>query len=100
MSRPSTRVLLAALLLVSLVLAGAVSLYASSRPDGLERVAADQGIGEGSRSATDGSPLADYETDGVGDPRLSGAVAGVVGALTVLVLAGGLAFVVRRRAGG
>lgn len=94
----STRRLTLVGVLVALLLAGVVSLYASGSPDGLERVAEDQGFHEtGEDSPTAESPLADYSVEGVDDPRLSGAVAGVVGTLVVLVVAGGLAFVLRRR---
>lgn len=85
-------------LVVALVLAGALSYYASAHPDGLEHVAEQVGFADTARdSATADGPLADYQTRGVDDARLSGGLAGVVGALVVLVLAGGLAFVVRRR---
>jgi cobalt/nickel transport system permease protein/cobalt/nickel transport protein len=94
----STRALLVAGVLVALVLAGVVSHYASSSPDGLERVAADRGFADTARehgSAT--SPLADYGTRGVDDARISGGLAGVAGTVLVLVLAGGVALVLRRR---
>lgn len=95
MRRPSTRVLVVAGVLVALLLA---SYYASSAPDGLNRVAEDQGISrtEQDHRAADG-PLAGYRAKGVGDDRLSGLVAGVTGALVVLVLFGGLTLVLRRR---
>jgi len=98
MSRPSTRTVVAVGVLVALLLAGVVSFYASSSPDGLNKVAQDQGFSstEKPHGVSDG-PLAGYEAKGVGDARLSGGVAGVVGSLTVLLLAGGLAFAVRRR---
>jgi hypothetical protein len=93
-----TRLVLAGGLLVALLLAGVASYYASASPDGLERVAQDNGF---SQTATDhaaaDSPLADYQTSGVEDARLSGGLAGVVGAMVVLVLAGGLVLVLRRR---
>lgn len=93
-----TRFVLAGVLLAALLLAGVVSYYASSSPDGLERVSKEEGF---SQTATDhaaaDSPLADYQTSGVDDPRLSGGLAGVAGALVVLVLAGGLVHLVRRR---
>ena len=41
--------------------------------------------------------LIGYHTKGVGNDRLSGGLAGVVGVLVVLTLAGGLVLVVRRR---
>lgn len=93
-----TRIVLAGLLLVALLLAGVVSFYASGSPDGLERVAEDHGfIDTADEHATAGSPLADYQASGIEDSRLSGGAAGVAGALVVLVLAGGLTFVLRRR---
>jgi cobalt/nickel transport system permease protein/cobalt/nickel transport protein len=98
MSRVSTRVLVVTGLLVALLLAGVVSYYASTSPDGLNRVAEDKGFsGTAKKHVSDDSPLAGYGTRGVSDERLSGGVAGVVGCLVVLVLAGGLALVVRRR---
>lgn len=85
-------------LLFSLVLAGGASYYASAHPDGLERVAIEAGfIDRAEESPAEGSPLAGYRTEGVEDSRLSGGLAGVVGVLVVLVLAAGLARVVRRR---
>lgn len=93
----STRAVLAALLLVALLLAGVVSHYASGRPDGLERVATDHGLGGSAEERVGGAPMAEYQATGIGDPRFSGAVAGVTGTLLVLVLAGGLTYVVRRR---
>lgn len=83
---------------VALLLAGGVSFYASSNPDGLEYVAEKTGfLDTADEHATADGPMADYTTRGVDDARLSGGLAGVVGSLVVLVLAGGLAFVVRRR---
>lgn len=85
-------------LAVCLLLAGVASYYASASPDGLEFVAEQAGFADTARdSAAADGPLADYRTKGVGDGRLSGGVAGVVGSLVVLVLAGGLALLLRRR---
>jgi len=83
---------------VALLLAGVVSYYASANPDGLEYVAGKTGFLDSAseHGAADG-PLADYGTKGVDDERLSGGLAGVIGTVVVLVLAGGLALVVRRR---
>jgi cobalt/nickel transport protein len=100
MSRVSTKTLVAAGLLVALVLAGFVSHYASRSPDGLNRVARDQGFASTQKQhLAQDSPMAGYRTRGVDDGRLSGGLAGVAGALVVLALAGGLALVVRRRGG-
>jgi cobalt/nickel transport protein len=98
MSRVSTKALVVTGLLVALLLAGVVSFYASTSPDGLNRVAEDKGFSKTqSRHASDGSPFAGYGTEGVSDGRLSKGVAGVVGCVVVLALAGGLIVVVRRR---
>lgn len=85
-------------LLVTLLVAGVGSYYASASPDGLERVAEQVGFGDQAREpATADGPLAGYETTGVEDGRISGGLAGVVGSLVVLLLAGGLTWAVRRR---
>jgi cobalt/nickel transport protein len=83
---------------VALLLAGVVSYYASANPDGLEYVAGKTGFLDSAseHGAADG-PLADYGTKGVDNERLSGGLAGVIGTVVVLLFAGGLAMVVRRR---
>ncbi len=89
---------LVAFLAAALLLAGVGSFYASTSPDGLERVAEQAGFGDSAEeSRASESPLAGYETDGVEDARVGGGLAGVAGALVVLLLAGGLAYAVRRR---
>ena len=94
----STRALVVTGVLVALLLAGVVSFYASTSPDGLNRVAEDKGFSQTqTRHHGDGSPFAGYGTKGVGDERVSKGVAGVVGSLIVLVLAGGVTLLVRRR---
>jgi hypothetical protein len=100
MSRPrlSRRTFFVAFLVLALLVAGVASYYASSHPDGLEYVAQQAGfIDQAEGSPASRSPMADYTTRGVEDERLSGGVAGVVGALVVLVLAGGLFRVLQRR---
>ena len=98
MSRVSTKVLVVTGLLIALLLAGVVSFYASRSPDGLNRVAEDKGFARTQeKHASDDSPFAGYGTRGVSNARLSGGLAGVVGCVVVLALAGGLTFVVRRR---
>lgn len=80
------------------VVAAVISQFASSSPDGLERVADDNGI-EASSDAptTTGSVFADYATRGIGNEQLSLAVAGVAGAL--LAGAVGTGVLVSSRAG-
>lgn len=79
------------------MLAGAVSYYASSNPDGLEKVAADQGLDVNAvDSATSTSPLADYGIAGIENARLSGGAAGLVGLLLVGIIGAGLYLWVRK----
>lgn len=68
----------------------ALSLLASSHPDGLERVAGDVGFavtGDGSLLA--GSPLADYAVRGV-EGALSGSMAGLLGIMVTCAVGAGL----------
>ncbi|HVL80597.1 MAG TPA: PDGLE domain-containing protein [Actinomycetota bacterium] len=74
------RYLVAGGLLVAIALAGLLSPYASSQPDGLERVATDHGIAEREREhALSRSPVADYAVRGVEDDRMATGLAGVLG---------------------
>ncbi|GAA3619798.1 hypothetical protein GCM10022223_40820 [Kineosporia mesophila] len=93
-----TRNLLIGLFLVSLLFAGVVSYYASSSPDGLEKVSQDHGIAANAKNHDlDGSPLAGYGVSGVGNARLSGGLAGVIGVAVVFLAASSLVLVTRRR---
>lgn len=94
----STRRFFAVALVLSLLVAGVASYYASAHPDGLEHVASQTGFLDSAEdSATADSPLADYQTSGVDDARLSGGIAGVVGVLVMLLLSTGLFWALRRR---
>lgn len=87
-------------LVTSLVLAGFVSFYASASPDGLEKVAHDKGIDrEAKAHASDGSPLAGYGVKDIGDARLSGGLAGVIGVGITVVAGSAVFWTVRRRRG-
>jgi cobalt/nickel transport protein len=82
----------------SLFLAGVVSFYASSHPDGLEKVAQDIGFIETAKEHTnaDGT-LADYGVKGVDNARLSTGLAGVIGVVATGVVSTGLFMLVRRK---
>ena len=91
------RLLLAGLLLSALV-AGVLSSYASTRPDGLTQAARSLGFSGTARdSATAGSPLAGYTVSGVGDPRVAGGLAGLLGIAVTALVMGGLVLLLRRR---
>lgn len=79
-----TRWLVLAGLVVALVLAGVVSRFADSNPDGLTKVSQDHGFAHTEKSH--GALFDGY-----------GSATGVVGVLVVLALAGGVTYVVRRR---
>jgi hypothetical protein len=81
-------------LAVAVGLALAVSPYASSSPDGLERVATDKGFAAEARHHD--SPAPGYAFPGIDDPKLATGVAGFAGTLLVFGLGYGLAAVVRR----
>ena len=74
-------------LLVTIGLAGIVSFYASSSPDGLEKVAEDVGFIETAKDhSIDNSALADYGIAGIENERLSVGIAGIIGVIATGVL--------------
>ena len=80
----------------ALVVAGGLRGFAADEPDGLERVAIDEGFDEAAEDhALADSPLADYAVEGVEDERLSTGLAGLVGVAITLVVAGGLFYGIR-----
>lgn len=97
-------VFVAAGLLVAGALAFFVGPHASSEPDGLEKVAIDEGFVDTEEPhALDDLPTAGYEVSGVDDAGLSTGLAGLIGiAVTFAVSAGSLVLLraVRRRAPG
>jgi len=99
MSRLSTRIFIALALAAAIGLATAVSPFASSSPDGLEKVADDKAFLNDGRlhSIQEESPIPDYAFPGIDNPRAATGVAGFVGTLGVFTLGYGLAYVVRRR---
>lgn len=92
MSRRTAWFLAAGLAMAALLAFGA-SRWASTAPDGLDKVAADQGIAAGERphALADG-PLAGYEARGVGDRDTATGIAGLVGVVVTFTAAGALAW--------
>jgi cobalt/nickel transport system permease protein len=84
--------------LVALLLAGIVSFYASSQPDGLEKVATDEGfIDEAAEHDLAEGPLADYNVSNVDDARLSVGLSGVMGVVLTLGIGGAVFWWLGRR---
>jgi flagellar basal body-associated protein FliL len=81
-------------LVVAILLGVFVSPYASSSPDGLEKVAADKGFldkAEEARPAWDRSPMKDYAVPGVQNEKASTGLSGLIGVLVTVVATMGLA---------
>jgi hypothetical protein len=97
--RLSTKLFIVLGLALAIGLATAVAPYASSSPDGLERVATDKGfVEQGTLHAVqDDSPIPDYAFPGIGNERVATGVAGFVGTLGVFALGFGAAWLLRRR---
>ncbi len=70
---------------------------ANPNPDGLEKVAAAQGIDTEARDhALADGPLADYGVSGVDNRYVGTWVAGLAGVVVTFVVGAGLVFIVRR----
>jgi cobalt/nickel transport protein len=105
------RTFIVAGLIVAFLLAGIVSNFASSSPDGLDSAAlrgcttdADGEITGGTCMAQreqehqlGGGPLADYGIHGIDNPYLATGLAGVLGVAITFVVGGALFWLVRRR---
>jgi hypothetical protein len=80
--RSNLRLFLLSGLLIALGLAMLVSGFASSAPDGLNKVAEDHGIAASAKEHLfENGPLAGYAVKGVGNDRVSTAVSGLIGVL-------------------
>jgi hypothetical protein len=84
-------------LALSLVLAGGLSYYASSHPDGFEKSAGEIGfLDTAEESPLKDSPLAEYGVAGVENERLSGGLAGVIGVASTAAISFGIFYALRR----
>ncbi|MFQ6087337.1 MAG: PDGLE domain-containing protein [Candidatus Methanofastidiosia archaeon] len=72
-------------LLVSLVFAGIFSIFASSLPDGLERVSEDLNFAERALTIFK-SPIPDYLFPSIKNKALATSLAGVIGVFIVFLL--------------
>lgn len=90
------RALLVAML-VGVALVAFVAPFASSSPDGLEKVSADEGFDTGTAHDLADGPLADYAVDGVDNEGMSTALAGTLGVLVTFAIGAGLFYVTRHK---
>jgi hypothetical protein len=100
MTRIRTRVFLALAFSVAVGLAVFASPYASSSPDGLEKVAGTKGFLADGRVHTiqERSPVPGYAFPGIHDARFATALAGLFGTLLVALVGFGVVKLARRRA--
>lgn len=87
-------------LAVAIALGTAFAPFASSAPDGLEKVAEEQGFGDRGRLAPvqERAPVPDYAFPGIADARLATGLAGLAGVIGVFALGAGVTAVIRRPA--
>jgi hypothetical protein len=85
-------------LAVAVALATAASPFASASPDGLEKVAEQQGFADRGRLAAvqEHAPVPDYALPGASDPRIATGAAGLAGSLLVFGSAVVLVRIARR----
>ncbi len=100
--RKSLLIFVAAGIALSIALALIVSPFASSSPDGLEKVAEDKGFlekAEETEPAWDKAPMADYSISSLEEshPAWATAIAGLLGTVAVLLVAWGLALLLKKR---
>jgi cobalt/nickel transport protein len=97
-------------LLVALLLAGVVSNFAATSPDGLDatalrgctvdadgRITGGTCMAQSQRDHEVGGPLAEYGIRGIGNDFVSAGLAGVAGVLLTFAVGGGLFWLARRR---
>lgn len=85
-------------LFAALFLALALSPFASSFPDGLERVAEDKGFLEkGEVDPVVASPVPDYSWPGIKSEKLATSAAGVMGTLLVFGAAYGFGALLKKK---
>ena len=84
-------------LMVSFVMAAVISLFASSSPDGLERVAENLGFiehGEGHEVME--SPMPDYAIPGIENETVAASLAGLSGTLIMFLMVYGVGSLLKK----
>lgn len=88
-------------LIISFILAGAISYFASKSPDGLERVAEDKGfLDKGEGKGVVKSPLPDYSVPAIKSEFLSNLVSGIIGVILAFGVMLAAGYLIRRKKSG
>ncbi len=83
---------------ISIILAFFLSPFASSSPDGLERVAEDKGfIHKAEEKVVLNSPIPDYSIPAVKNEILSTSLSGLIGTIITLSVSFGIGYIVIKR---
>ncbi|MGB9814026.1 MAG: PDGLE domain-containing protein [Thermovenabulum sp.] len=85
------------ILIASLIVAALLSPFASSFPDGLERVSQDLGIEEKGVNEFFTTPFSDYRVSYIKNDFFSTAISGIIGTITVFALSYGLGHIIARK---
>ena len=85
-------------LIIAVGLALFISPFASSFPDGLERVAENLGFLERGEIQYFNAPIPDYAFPGIENEVLATSLAGIIGTLIMFALGYGMARLLRKRA--
>lgn len=84
-------------LLIVILLAVVLIPFASQSPDGLEKIAADQGFAsKESESPAVSSLFADYRAPGIDNKTISTVVSGIAGSLVMFCTGWGIALLLKR----
>ncbi len=86
-----------AALAAAVFVGGVLSLFASRAPDGLQKVAADQGFGQAAQKPALPSLLAGYRIPGIRQGWLAAGLAGFCGTLVLFAAGAGVGRLARGR---
>ncbi len=98
--KAKTAIFLPVFLGASILIAAVLAPFASSLPDGLERVAEDAGFIDRDRGSVLESPMADYQAPVAAGRKISTALAGVLGTFLVFAVVYLAARTMRKRPAG
>ena len=90
------------IIFVGLFIAVAVAIFlapfASSHPDGLEKIAEEKGfLHKGESTELFHAPIPDYEMPGVKQEKIAVSIAGIIGTLVTFFAAYGIGYSIKKR---